>query len=125
MIPQDEGENARGTLEHCRVAAEEWHRDDELCLHSCIIGLQAVRITLPVAGALEVRVPELSLGSARYRHHQWPTSRRLDNQGRRRRRVHQYPPDFALEYEASMCMALRRCTIVMAKCPPPQPGFPG
>ena len=45
-------------------------------------------------------------------------SRRLDNQGRKRRRVHQYLPDFLLEYEASKCMELRRCTIVLAKCPP-------
>ena len=56
--------------------------------------------------------------SARYWHHQMPTLHQLNCQGRRRRRApRQYPPDFPLEYEASMCMALRLCTIVLAKCP--------
>ena len=45
LCQHDEGENARRTLEHSRVVAEEWHGDDELCLHSCITELQAVQIT--------------------------------------------------------------------------------
>ena len=53
--PTGLGRDARGTLEHCRVVAEEWHGD------SCLIEFETVQVHLPVAGALEVRVHEVSV----------------------------------------------------------------